>query len=262
MNTDVRTATTSDTVEAIRERVAADPPELEGLATVFVLDDVGPPRRELRAEPICSPADQHRGPCPRSPASLPVERVIDLFALQDYLALPVVDDDGRLVGVIAIDDVLEELLAERLPGQSRFARDPPPLCGRREDRVDARSPAPLAYEAEDGVSPCLRPSSVPDCLAGLSDDDPAGITTYSVLGADHGYRLLWVLLLSTFALVLFHDLGARMGVVTGQGLTGLVREAYGVRRAGVAVAALVVGQRRNDLRRVRWDRRRVSSCSA
>lgn len=80
----------------------------------------------------------------------------------------------------------------------------------------------------------------PGVLAGLSDDDPAGITTYSVLGADHGYRLLWVLLLSTIALVLFHDLGARMGIVTGQGLTGLVREAYGVRRAGVAVAALVV----------------------
>ena len=41
----------------------------------------------------------------------------------------------------------------------------------------------------------------PGLLAGLSDDDPAGITTYSVLGADHGYQLLWVLLLSTVALV-------------------------------------------------------------
>jgi len=41
----------------------------------------------------------------------------------------------------------------------------------------------------------------PGVLAGLSDDDPAGITTYSILGADFGYRLLWVLLLSTVALV-------------------------------------------------------------
>jgi NRAMP (natural resistance-associated macrophage protein)-like metal ion transporter len=80
----------------------------------------------------------------------------------------------------------------------------------------------------------------PGVLAGLSDDDPAGITTYSVLGAEHGYRLLWVLLASTVALALFHDLGARMGVVTGEGLVGLVREAYGVRNAAVAVAALVV----------------------
>ena len=60
----------------------------------------------------------------------------------------------------------------------------------------------------------------PGLLAGLSDDDPAGITTYSVLGADHGYQLLWVLVLSTVALILFHGLAARMGVVTGQGLTG------------------------------------------
>lgn len=40
----------------------------------------------------------------------------------------------------------------------------------------------------------------PGVLAGLSDDDPAGITTYSILGADFGYKLLWTLLLSTVAL--------------------------------------------------------------
>ena len=80
----------------------------------------------------------------------------------------------------------------------------------------------------------------PGLLAGLSDDDPAGITTYSVLGADHGYQLLWVLLLSTVALVIFHTLAARMGVVTGQGLIGLVRQRYGVQIGGAVLAALVV----------------------
>ena len=80
----------------------------------------------------------------------------------------------------------------------------------------------------------------PGLLAGLSDDDPAGITTYSVLGADHGYQLLWVLLLSTVALVVFHGLAARMGVVTGQGLIGLVRQRYGVGVGGAVLAALVV----------------------
>lgn len=79
----------------------------------------------------------------------------------------------------------------------------------------------------------------PGLLAGLSDDDPAGITTYSILGADYGYRLLWVLGLSTAALVLFHELGARMGVVTGQGIAGLIRERYGVRWAAPALLALV-----------------------
>ena len=47
-------------------------------------------------------------------------------------------------------------------------------------------------------------------------------------------------LLSTVALVLFHGLAARMGVVTGQGLIGLVRQRYGVRLGGAVLAALVV----------------------
>jgi Mn2+/Fe2+ NRAMP family transporter len=80
----------------------------------------------------------------------------------------------------------------------------------------------------------------PGLLAGLSDDDPAGITTYSILGADHGYRLLWVLAVSTAALVVFHELGARAGVVTGQGITGLVRERFGVRWCALLLVALVV----------------------
>src|SRR4051794_9778381 len=80
----------------------------------------------------------------------------------------------------------------------------------------------------------------PGLLAGLSDDDPAGITTYSVLGAQYGYQLLWVLLLSTIALVVFHNLGARIGVITGQGLIGLVRQRFGVRAAAGALAALLV----------------------
>jgi Mn2+/Fe2+ NRAMP family transporter len=80
----------------------------------------------------------------------------------------------------------------------------------------------------------------PGVLAGLSDDDPAGITTYSILGADFGYRLLWVLLLSTVALVVFHELGARMGCVTGRGLAGLIRDRYGHRAAVSAAAVLLL----------------------
>jgi Mn2+/Fe2+ NRAMP family transporter len=80
----------------------------------------------------------------------------------------------------------------------------------------------------------------PGLLAGLSDDDPAGITTYSILGADFGYRLLWVLALSTAALIVFHELAARTGVVTGKGLMRLVRERYGSRATTIALSALVV----------------------
>jgi NRAMP (natural resistance-associated macrophage protein)-like metal ion transporter len=80
----------------------------------------------------------------------------------------------------------------------------------------------------------------PGLIAGLSDDDPAGITTYSVLGTKYGYQMLWVLGVSTVALVLFQSLGARIGVVTGQGLAGLIRQKFGARSAVVAILALLV----------------------
>ena len=80
----------------------------------------------------------------------------------------------------------------------------------------------------------------PGIIAGLSDDDPAGITTYSQLGAQFGYQLLWTLGISTIALILFQDLGARIGVVTRQGLIGLVRQKYGARSGMLSALALVI----------------------
>jgi Mn2+/Fe2+ NRAMP family transporter len=80
----------------------------------------------------------------------------------------------------------------------------------------------------------------PGVLAGLSDDDPAGITTYSILGARYGYELLWVLALSTAALIVFHEVGVRLGIVTGKGLLTLVRERFGQRAAFVVASALVI----------------------
>jgi NRAMP (natural resistance-associated macrophage protein)-like metal ion transporter len=104
-----------------------------------------------------------------------------------------------------------------------------------------RAATPLAPQAAWRVRILTLVSVLgPGLLAGLSDDDPAGITTYSVLGAQYGYQLLWVLLLSTVALVVFHSLGARMGVVTRQGLIGLIRQRYGVRSALLAIAVLVL----------------------
>jgi NRAMP (natural resistance-associated macrophage protein)-like metal ion transporter len=93
-----------------------------------------------------------------------------------------------------------------------------------------------------GIGPLVALAAVvgPGLIAGLSDDDPAGITTYSVLGASYGYRLLWVLLVSTVALILFQDLGARIGVVTGQGLAGLIRQRYGARAGMMSISALLL----------------------
>jgi len=80
----------------------------------------------------------------------------------------------------------------------------------------------------------------PGLLAGLSDDDPPGITTYSVLGADYGYALLWVVLVSTAALIVFHEVAVRTGVVTGKGLVTLLREHRGPHVARLVTGALIV----------------------
>src|SRR3954453_22329363 len=116
----------------------------------------------------------------------------------------------------------------------RRRRPRPHLVARTPHRALARLRGRRA-----GVPPLVAVLG-PGLLAGLSDDDPAGITTYSILGADYGYRLLWVLTLSTAALLVFHELGARTGIVTGKGLMRLVRERYGGRPASGALAALAV----------------------
>lgn len=67
----------------------------------------------------------------------------------------------------------------------------------------------------------------PGLLAGLSDDDPAGITTYSVLGTDHGYQLLWIIPASTILLVQFHLMAVRIGAASGKGFVGIIRERWG-----------------------------------
>ncbi len=119
MNADVRTVLVGEPMEVVRAVVTRDPPELAGLATVIVVDDEGRPQGSYEPVDLLVGRTSPRQ-VPIVASTLPVEAVIDLFALHDVLAVPVVDGDGRVVGVIAVDDVLEELLAERLPGHARF----------------------------------------------------------------------------------------------------------------------------------------------
>ncbi len=79
----------------------------------------------------------------------------------------------------------------------------------------------------------------PGLLAGLSDDDPAGITTYSVLGADFGYRLLWIIPASTVLLVQFHLMAVRLGAASGKGFVGIIREKWGRGAGYFAVGGLL-----------------------
>lgn len=80
----------------------------------------------------------------------------------------------------------------------------------------------------------------PGIIAGSVDNDAGGIATYSLAGASFGYGLLWVLLLTTFALVVTQEIGARMGLVTGKGLASLIREKFGVRWTTFVMVVLLL----------------------
>lgn len=69
----------------------------------------------------------------------------------------------------------------------------------------------------------------PGLITSNVDNDAGGISTYSVAGAQYGYALLWSLIPMTIALYVTEEMCARMGVVTGKGLSDLIREEFGFR---------------------------------
>jgi NRAMP (natural resistance-associated macrophage protein)-like metal ion transporter len=69
----------------------------------------------------------------------------------------------------------------------------------------------------------------PGIITGSVDNDAGGITTYSVAGALYGYNLIWTLIPSFIVLVVIQEMNARMGIVTGKGLSDLIRENAGVK---------------------------------
>jgi len=69
----------------------------------------------------------------------------------------------------------------------------------------------------------------PGVITSNVDNDAGGISTYSVAGAHYGYALLWSLIPMTILLYVSEEMCARMGVVTGKGLSDLIREEFGFR---------------------------------
>src|SRR3974390_695453 len=69
----------------------------------------------------------------------------------------------------------------------------------------------------------------PGFITANVDNDPGGILTYSQAGAKFGYSLLWTLIPTTVALIVVQEMAARMGAVTGKGLSDLIREEFVLR---------------------------------
>jgi NRAMP (natural resistance-associated macrophage protein)-like metal ion transporter len=80
----------------------------------------------------------------------------------------------------------------------------------------------------------------PGFITANVDNDSGGILMYSLAGARHGYSLLWTILPITLSLIVVQEMCARMGVVTGKGLSDLIREEFGLRLTFVVMILLVV----------------------
>jgi len=80
----------------------------------------------------------------------------------------------------------------------------------------------------------------PAIITSSAGNDAGGIATYAIAGASYGYALLWSILLITFSTAIVQEMAARMGAVTGKGLSALIREGFGVRATFFAMLGLLV----------------------
>jgi NRAMP (natural resistance-associated macrophage protein)-like metal ion transporter len=79
----------------------------------------------------------------------------------------------------------------------------------------------------------------PGFITANVDNDAGGIYTYASAGAQFGYSLLWTMIPVAIALTFAQEISARMGVITGKGLSELIREEYGIRITFLLMAGLV-----------------------
>src|ERR671929_361719 len=80
----------------------------------------------------------------------------------------------------------------------------------------------------------------PGFITANVDNDAGGILTYSSAGAQFGHLLLWTMIPITLALIVVQEMCARMGAVTGKGLSDLIREEFGLRVTFIVMALLVL----------------------
>jgi NRAMP (natural resistance-associated macrophage protein)-like metal ion transporter len=78
----------------------------------------------------------------------------------------------------------------------------------------------------------------PGFITASAGNDVGGIFTYSVAGAQFGYKAIWPLIPIAVALIVVQEMAARMGAVTGKGLSALIREEFGVRIALLTMLGL------------------------
>src|SRR5215831_14919563 len=80
----------------------------------------------------------------------------------------------------------------------------------------------------------------PGFITANVDNDAGGIWTYSSAGAQFGYTLLWTMIPITLALIVVQEMTARMGAITGKGLSDLIREEFGLRLTFLMMIGILI----------------------
>ena len=141
--------------------------------------------------------------------------VIEMFDKYNLLSLPVIGEDYTLAGVITAGKV-RDIISK--------------IAGAGNEVVPAVVEAgPVFLLAVLG----------PGFITSSVDNEAGGILTYSQAAAQYGYLLLWTLIPMTVSLIVVQEMCARMGAVTGKGLSDLIREEFGFRTTFWLMVALV-----------------------
>ncbi len=126
---------------------------------------------------------------------------------------------------------------------------PSRLAGRNAPpRIDpARPPDPTVVELRRARNPFKRALLVlgPGLVTGASDDDPSGVGTYAQAGAQFGYATLWTTILMLPMMIAVQYMSAKVGLVSGRGLAGALRQHYPRWMLYGSLAALVVANTLN-----------------
>lgn len=80
----------------------------------------------------------------------------------------------------------------------------------------------------------------PGFITGAADDDPSGVATYSIAGAQFGYRLNWLSLFLLPMMIAIQEMCGRIGMVSGMGLAGTIKKFYSKKLLILAITLLVI----------------------
>ncbi|HEY6058546.1 MAG TPA: Nramp family divalent metal transporter [Candidatus Limnocylindrales bacterium] len=144
--------------------------------------------------------------------------------------------------------VRDQLRRRIRPGRPRPVPTRVGLLARLRDRIEQGELLRLRgrFRGRHGLVAFLAVMG-PGLIAGIAGNDAGGITTYSVLGAETGLSLLWLFPVTIVVLAVVQEMAARLGVVTGQGLSDLIRDRFGVRWTAFAMLVLLVANLANTV---------------